>query len=207
LAFDQGHRRGNGTALEDILRLREIDLGSSSHSEPTGEDVVLHVGDLVLVRDDEEFVVVRVSRPQPANRVTPRSFVFGHQLEETAEELYVYNNVGANEIRVQFSKLLQSDGCPLIVDRAAVAIALRGGALSIKFSEAMLDIIDAAIHEDDANMENEGQEEKNESTDEEERQDRDREKERARLASIGQLHRNLRSRTPSAKMCEWHAST
>ena len=93
------------------------------------------------------------------------------------------------------------------MDRAAVAIALRGGALSIKFSEALLDIIDAAIHEDDANMENEEQEEKNESTDEEERQDRDREKERARLASIGQLHRNLRSRTPSAKMCEWHAST
>jgi len=62
LGLDQGHRRGNGTALEDILRLCEIDLGSSSNSEPTGEDVVLHVGDFVLMRDDEEFVVIRVSR-------------------------------------------------------------------------------------------------------------------------------------------------
>ena len=46
-----------------------------------------------------------------------------------AEELYVYNNVDTKEIRVQFSKLLQSDGCPLIVplDRTAVEIALRGG--------------------------------------------------------------------------------
>ena len=119
----------------------------------------------------------------------------------------MYNNVDTKEIRVQFSKLLQSDGCPLIVDRTAVEIALRGCALSIKFSEALLDMIEAAIHEEDANMENDGHENKNESTDEEERQDRDREKERARLASIGLLHRNLRSRTPSAKIYEWHAST
>jgi hypothetical protein len=56
--------------------------------------------------------------------------------------------------------------------------------LSIKFSEALLDIIDAEIHEEHANMENDGQENKNESTDEEERQDRDRENERAQYIKV-----------------------
>ena len=54
---------------------------------------------------------------------------------------------------------------------------MRHGAMAVKFTEALLDIVHAAIHEEKAEKETEEQENQDESTDEE----------TPRLASIGQL--------------------
>ena len=75
-------------------------------------------------------------------------------------------------MHIQFGKLLQSDGYPLVVDRSTVEVALRHGAMAVKFTEALLDIVHAAIHEEKAEKETEEQENQHESTDEEERQER-----------------------------------
>ena len=63
----------------------------------TDEAPVLDVGDLVIVRDVDEFSVVRVSRPLPPSRTTPGSLVFGHVLEEDGESIYTYNHISQTE--------------------------------------------------------------------------------------------------------------
>ena len=108
---------------------------------------MLDVGDLVIVRDDDEFSVVRVSRPLPQSRTTPGSIVFGHVLEEDRDNIYTYKHVARTEQKFRYKQVLSGAGgdAPLIVDRASVEYLLRGGAMSIQLSEAFLDLIRVAI--------------------------------------------------------------
>ena len=62
--------------------------------------ILLHVGELVLVRADESFTLLRIYQTHPTNRTSPRSLVFGHLLEETPDELYVYDNRSHDETKV-----------------------------------------------------------------------------------------------------------
>jgi len=188
--------------------LQERDAKSSFSGAATAEHILLHIGDLVFVRADEEFTVLRISRPHPTSRTSPRSLVFGHFLEETPDELYVYDNLSHEETKVQFSKLLRSGTGLISVDRRTVELCLMGGGLSIRFSEELLERLYAWIHEEHAYPEQKvaSSEEEDSDSDQEVADAQDRERERARLAAVGQLQRNLRSRKPSAKGYSWHAS-
>ena len=96
---------------------------------------------------DDEFSVVRVSRPLPQSRTTPGSIVFGHVLEEDRDNIYTYKHVAHTEQKFRYKQVLSGAGgdAPLIVDRASVEYLLRGGAMSIQLSDAFLDLIRVAI--------------------------------------------------------------
>ena len=108
---------------------------------------MLDVGDLVIVRDDDEFSVVRVSRPLPPSRTSPDSLVFGHVLEEDGDNIYTYTHISQTEQTFQYKQVLSGIGgdAQLVVDRASVECLLRDGAMSVQLSEAFLDLIRAAI--------------------------------------------------------------
>jgi hypothetical protein len=99
--------------MVDILRQR-LTRSDSGSPEQTAADV-LRIGDLVFIRADEEFEVLRVSRPHQV----PRCLVFGNLLQKSEDELYVYESVSQEETRVQFQKLLKCKAALLIVEQKA----------------------------------------------------------------------------------------
>ena len=113
------------------MRQRDTKSTPSDAASSHSDQIVLHVGDLVFVRDDEEFTVLRISRPHLANRTNPRSLVFGHFLEETPDELYVYDKLSPDEIKVQFRHLLRSGEGIFSVDQKTVELCLMDGGLEI----------------------------------------------------------------------------
>ena len=166
IAVDQGHARGKGTGLVGLMQERDA-KSSVSGADPT-DQILLHVGDLVFVRADEEFTVLRISRPHPTSRTNPRSLVFGHLLEETPDELYVYDTISHDETKVQFSKLLRSGAGLFTVDQRTVELCLMDGGLSIRFSEELLTHVCACIDEEHVHPEQKNvSSEDEDSTDEE----------------------------------------
>ena len=73
IAVDQGHARGKGIGFVELLQ--ERDAKSTLSGAATAEHILLHIGDMVFVRADEEFTVLRISRPHPTSRTSPRSLV------------------------------------------------------------------------------------------------------------------------------------
>ena len=146
LALEQGKKQDDGPCLLQILRALDTKAGST-RSTMTDEAPVLDVGDLVIVRDDDEFSVVRVSRPLPPSRTSPGSLVFGHVLEEDGDNIYTYTHISQTEQTFQYKQVLSGIGgdAQLVVDRASVECLLRDGAMSVQLSEAFLDLIRAAI--------------------------------------------------------------
>ncbi len=73
LALEQGKKQVDGLCLLQILRALDTTAGSTS-SNMTDEAPVLDVGDLVIVRDVDEFSVVRADTLPPSH-TTPGSSV------------------------------------------------------------------------------------------------------------------------------------
>ena len=104
----------------------------------------------------------------PTSRTNPRSLVFGHLLEETPDELYVYDTISHDETKVQFSKLLRSGAGLFTVDQRTVELCLMDGGLSIRFSEELLTHVCACIDEEHVHPEQKNvSSEDEDSTDEE----------------------------------------
>ena len=155
------------------------------------------MGDILAVRDGEEFSLLRLSRPKARDNMSPRSWVWGNRMVESDDEIYVYDGVNQSEEKVQVSRILRHNREPVLLDRRTISTCLQNDAMAMQLSEECLEIIEQARHEDSPDMK-ENLEADSESSDDDS-EERERSHEASRLAAEGQLPRNRRVRTLTEK--------
>jgi hypothetical protein len=180
----------HGSGLSFLAILQRLDARADS-STSTAVPNLFEVGDIVVVRGDDEYELLRVSKPQPVSRTSPRSLVYGHRLLES-DDLDVYNAVEEIESKVQYACLVQVAGKCMVLSRESYEVSLTAGAMSITLSDDLVDSIQAALRAPEKQVPDVQSSSEDEAVDGLAQAQREREQRNAILFARGDMPRSQR---------------